>query len=315
MRRPTLRLTLECNNACVFCAQRGLKAAGVDAFGEHLRVLRTTADEVTFLGGEPTLVPELPELIRTARALGFRGVGLQTNGRRLADKAYVATLADAGLTDLHFSIHGADAATHDYHVGVPGAFAELVAGAGLARARAITMVATTVLTRSNYRVLPSIPFLLKATGFAAWLVTLPRVAGAIAPATDRVSPRLGLALPLVRAAFAEAEKIRLESWISGAPACLLGPLTARLLPDEPRSYAAVCESCPSRSFCPGVEAAYLKQFKADELAAKTSPTPAKPTPITRLFVGVGELAPSVAPEPSILAPDVTVTQLGISKDA
>lgn len=311
MRRPTLRITLDCNNACVFCAQRGLKASSAPSVEEQLKVIRERSSEVTLVGGEPTVSPELPEIIATARRLGFRGIGIQTNGRRLVERAYVVPLVQAGLTDVHLSIHGAEAAVHDYHVGVPGAFAQLMTGAHQARANGLTVVATTVLTRSNYRVILPLPQLLKARGIAAWVVALPRVAGALSPQEDRVTPRVGLAVPFALAALAEAAKIGLEAWIQGAPACSLGPYVSRLLPDDARSYAPVCESCPSRSFCPGVDPAYLEQFKGDELSAKAMPAPTKPTPITRLFVGVGELAPSIVPERP--APDVQVTPLGVGK--
>ncbi|MCA9720087.1 MAG: radical SAM protein, partial [Myxococcales bacterium] len=115
MTRQTLRLTLECDNHCVFCAQRGLRsgeAPSYPALVDRLRALRERGDAVTFTGGEPSLAPRLPELVATARSLGFRAVGLQTNGRALADDALARSLVDAGLTDAHLSIHGPRAEVH-----------------------------------------------------------------------------------------------------------------------------------------------------------------------------------------------------------
>lgn len=166
--RATVRLGLACDNRCVFCAQDGLRADDV----VDLDAARATSDELTFTGGEPLLDPRLAEHVAAARARGFRRVGVQTNGRRLAARA--AELARAGLTDVHLSMHGADAAVHDYHVGVDGAFAEATAGLAAARAAGLVVVATTVLTRSNFRVLAPLPRWLAARGVAAWAIEIGR---------------------------------------------------------------------------------------------------------------------------------------------
>ena len=54
---------------------------------------------VIFTGGEPTLRPDLPELIEHAENLG-QVSGLITDGFRLAEKDYLALLLDAGLDHL-----------------------------------------------------------------------------------------------------------------------------------------------------------------------------------------------------------------------
>jgi len=54
---------------------------------------------VTFTGGEPTLRPDLPGLIRHAEELG-QVTGLLTNARQLADASYFQALDQAGLDHL-----------------------------------------------------------------------------------------------------------------------------------------------------------------------------------------------------------------------
>ena len=123
--RATLRLSLACNNRCIFCSQDGLS--------ETPRAGLPPGDELSFVGGEPGLAADLIEQVAVARAAGFRAVGLQTNGLGLAERA--AELASAGLTDVQVSLHGAEPAVHDYHTGVAGSFARLtkVASCGSAR--------------------------------------------------------------------------------------------------------------------------------------------------------------------------------------
>jgi hypothetical protein len=296
-RRATIRLLLACDNRCVFCAQSGLQADAPDGFADSLERARGLSDELTFVGGEPTLDPALPEKIAMARARGFCRVGLQTNGSRLADSGYTTALARAGLTDVHFSLHGSEARVHDYHTGRPGSFAEIIAAMRAVRASELAFVATTVLTRSNFRVMDDLPGLLAARGAAGWLVSVPVTAGRAATLRDRVVPRLGLALPFALRALTRGLALRLPSWLVGAPLCMLGPLATLALADESRVYAPVCDACPARPSCPGVDSAYLARFGPGELAPRPLPVPASAeqgdatSAIQRMFVGVGERAP------------------------
>lgn len=59
--------------------------------------------EVHFTGGEPTLHPQLPDLIRIARRLGLT-VGLTSNGENGA--ATMAACAEAGLDRVNLSVFG-----------------------------------------------------------------------------------------------------------------------------------------------------------------------------------------------------------------
>ncbi len=53
-------------------------------------------DIINFTGGEPTLHPELPELLRMSRRAGFRRLTISTNGLKLKDEKLVKELADEG---------------------------------------------------------------------------------------------------------------------------------------------------------------------------------------------------------------------------
>ncbi|MGH7434888.1 MAG: radical SAM protein [Polyangiaceae bacterium] len=318
--RATARVLLECNNGCVFCSQAGV--TGGAPFGEQLETARRQGDEVTLVGGEPTLDPRLAEHVAAARRLGFVRVGLQTNGRRLAEAGYVAELARAGLTDVHLSIHGAESAAHDYHTGVAGSFDAALAGLAAARASSLTAVVNTVLTRSSFRSLAGMPKLLSQRGVAGWLVSVPRSAGRLSADFDRLMPRLGLAVPFALSALAAGEKLGLDVGIAGAPRCLLGEYTRWALDDgphvddphgsheaqgrlAPRAFAEACDGCPARAHCPGLDAAYLERFGGDELGPARTRMPAtaarstaRDSRIARMFVGPGELGPPATRTPS-----------------
>jgi len=301
-RRVALQLDTVCDNRCEFCAQAGLALALPSDVEAALVRARANADEVTFVGGEPTLHAELPEWIARARALGFARVGVQTHARALAEVAAVARLQAAGLTDVHVSIHAATAAAHDYHVGTLGSFVAIKAALAHLRARGVTAVATTVLTRSNMRVLAELPTFLATHGVAAWCIEVAVAAGQAAAAFDRVIPRLPLALPFALHALDRARKLGLPAALAGAPSCLLGPFAARR-PTPPRTYAEPCERCGARDSCPGVDPLYVVRWGAAELRPLGHDVAIDPLPdaLARMFVGIGplvELAPSLPISPA-----------------
>lgn len=308
--RATLRLSLACDNRCIFCAQDGLHAPDLshDDVVARLQSFRPRHDEVTFVGGEPTLWPGRADAVAAARAAGFGKIGVQTNGRQLPP--LIDSLATAGLTDVHLSIHGADALVHDYTTGVEGSFASAFAAVAAARARGLTVAVTTVVHRSNFRVVGTMPWLLQARGVAAWLLSLPHAAGRAAGGFDRVVPRLGLAVPFALHALEAARKVGLPAWIGGAPLCLLGPYADRSLYTEERAYAPRCESCGARPQCPGLDATYLARFGGDELSIREAPTLLeKHVALARLFVGAGELAP---PPAAVIPPPPAKVRAGLT---
>lgn len=75
-----------------------------------------------FTNGEPTLNRHLPDAVAAAQDLGFTLIGLITNGRRLADRAYAEALLDAGLNEVTVSAHGPRAEVHDAITGRRGSF-------------------------------------------------------------------------------------------------------------------------------------------------------------------------------------------------
>lgn len=90
-----------CNFRCPFCHNSGLLGAAQDDIietDELLDFLRKRVgilDGVCITGGEPTLQPDLPELLTQIKAMGF-AIKLDTNGSR---PAMLKALAADGLID------------------------------------------------------------------------------------------------------------------------------------------------------------------------------------------------------------------------
>src|ERR1039458_6916337 len=114
---PTLAvidITNRCNYACPMCF------ASVTGEGEHYfldpdlvgTMLRSLLDRpvpcrhIQFSGGEPTLHPEFPRILRMAREMGFDHIQVATNGSRFVSPEYARECEDAGLHTLYLQFDG-----------------------------------------------------------------------------------------------------------------------------------------------------------------------------------------------------------------
>jgi len=150
--RMDLALTYACNNDCAHCynvKQRDLHSLSLEEWQQVLqKVWDAGIPHVVFTGGEPTLIDFLPQLIRYAEQLGLI-TGLNTNGRRLQDKAYVQQLLDAELDHVQITLESHDPLIHDRMVNHPGAFQETVQGIRNALATRLFVMTNTTLIQSN----------------------------------------------------------------------------------------------------------------------------------------------------------------------
>jgi MoaA/NifB/PqqE/SkfB family radical SAM enzyme len=168
--------TLRCNLDCAFCdtTDRHRPAVAERSPVAWAALVDEAADlgarRIMVLGGgEPLLSPATPEILRAAKRRGLEGF-LTTNGTRL-DDATANLLVELGWDDVHVSIDGATADTHDRLRGKPGAFRRTVSAlcrlrrARDAAGRALPRLAIhCVLTRLNVDELPALVRLAAALG-------------------------------------------------------------------------------------------------------------------------------------------------------
>ena len=125
-----LRAGYACNNDCVFCCDSAETSALrlAPEVARQMLVDNVSLGTVVFTCHEPTLNPDLVQLVAWAAELGYENVSLVTNGRRLAKGDLAARLVAAGLSTVDISVHGHEAAVHDGITRRPGSFDEAVAG-------------------------------------------------------------------------------------------------------------------------------------------------------------------------------------------
>lgn len=118
MNFPYLRISLtkDCNFRCSFCHNEGLKhgkrmkrakiqssSLDEDTWNKIAIYFKNTFNRIIFTGGEPTLIKELPSLIKIFKKHNYI-VGLTSNGFLLDDRMQY-DLYCSGLDSLNISFH------------------------------------------------------------------------------------------------------------------------------------------------------------------------------------------------------------------
>lgn len=142
-----------CNNNCTFCINPTESWAPLAPDDALRTVISSCAEQgyvrLSFLGGEPTLHPQLPELVEHSLASGFEEVMLITNGRRLGEPGYAQRLYDAGVRRALFMLLSHKARVHDQITRRKGSLREALKGALRAQAAGIVVGANIPITRTN----------------------------------------------------------------------------------------------------------------------------------------------------------------------
>ena len=231
-----IAVTYRCQNRCTFCyadaPKRGREIPEMNT-AEVKVIIDRIFDEahcptVSFTGGEPTLREDLPELIAHARGKGMR-VNLITNGIRCGERAYVESLAEAGLQSAQVSIEGGSAEIHDAITLHPGSWDKATQAVHLLRELGIhTHTNTTICGGNREHLLELVDYIaesLQSEYFSMNMVI--RTGTALAHDEDDVSYRdIG---PIITTVQEHAKKHGVRFvWYSPIPYCLFNPVQAGL---------------------------------------------------------------------------------------
>jgi MoaA/NifB/PqqE/SkfB family radical SAM enzyme len=154
-----LDLTNRCNQNCVHCCRNSSPQApiAVELSSRKLLLILDEAadigvDEVSFLGGEPTLHPHLIELAYFARKRGIHRLNLATNALVLSEE--LVQVAAPLFTHIQISLHGATAETHETIVRHPGAFDRVLRNVSRLKTLGANVVLAYTVMASNRQELP-----------------------------------------------------------------------------------------------------------------------------------------------------------------
>ncbi len=164
----TIPIWYGCNNNCTICMLAGMKKElpliDFEAFKKLVTGIKNEGkyENLVLSGAEVTTFLDLGKYVRYAASLGwFKKIQIQTNGRRLSDKAYLESLIDSGVNEFFISIQGLEA-THDAITRTPGSFKETMEGVRNLGRFDVNVISNTVLTKTNFPdILPLMAFLSK----------------------------------------------------------------------------------------------------------------------------------------------------------
>lgn len=227
-----IALTYRCQNRCPFCyadaPRRGDNSSEMNPDQVRCIIDRIWDDArvptLSFTGGEPTLIPELPEYIAYAKAKGMR-TNLITNGVCLADADLVARLAEAGLDSVQVSIEGPTAETHDRVTCNPGSFDKSISGIRHLHTHGLHVHTNTTICVQNRDFVARLPDLAAELGHEYFSMNMViRTGGAVDEHTDFIgySEIEAVVAPI----FRRAQELGLRMvWYSPVPYCIFNPVS------------------------------------------------------------------------------------------
>jgi MoaA/NifB/PqqE/SkfB family radical SAM enzyme len=140
------RCNLKCRHCYINPKAHGKKTLPIHDIEKWLAEFsqKRMSANVIFLGGEPTLHPDLPRAVKKARSLGYRSVTIDTNGYLFND--ILEKISPSELDFFSFSLDGATKQTNDRIRG-RGSFVACVKG--IRKAVSIGFNTSLIFTVSN----------------------------------------------------------------------------------------------------------------------------------------------------------------------
>lgn len=135
MKKFDLYTTYVCGSNCCFCCVldkvnwfRETRTSPHLPFADFVSILDQKAAEgysyVTLTGGEPTLHPQFPEMVRHCKKRNMR-VSLNSNASILADSSFCADVLPY-IDEMVLSIHGHTHELHDRLTGAKGSYGKFI---------------------------------------------------------------------------------------------------------------------------------------------------------------------------------------------
>jgi radical SAM protein with 4Fe4S-binding SPASM domain len=150
--RMDLALTYRCNNACAHCYNARPRSFPELTTSQWFNILDQLWEigipHIVFTGGEPTLRDDLPLLVAHAEKNG-QITGINTNGRRLQDAAFLQSLVDAGLDHVQITIESHLPEVHNALTGSLDGWNQTVAGIKNALTTSLYVMTNSTLLQQN----------------------------------------------------------------------------------------------------------------------------------------------------------------------
>jgi len=163
------RCNLSCRHCYINPDQHGRDTLPLDVIKQWLGVFSHKCDEanIIFLGGEPTLHPELADAVKAARAMGYGSITIDTNGYLFHD--ILTRLSPREVDYFSFSLDGATRQTNDRLRG-EGSYERCLTGIEQATALGFNTSLIYTVSSINLHELDRMPALLKKLGIRRFFI-------------------------------------------------------------------------------------------------------------------------------------------------
>ena len=179
----------KCNLSCKHCyingTEHGENTLSIDTIKKwlHLFTDRCETINVIFLGGEPTLHPDLALAVKEARRLGFKSITIDTNGYLFHDILNRVTPDEVDF--ISFSLDGAAPATNDAIRG-QGCYQQVIKGVKQAVAAGFSTSMIYTVSGENIHELHLMPDLIKDLGLERFFIQVIGIRGESAQANNKL---------------------------------------------------------------------------------------------------------------------------------
>lgn len=275
---PYVYVGYYCNNNCIFCSEsdesflQGLGGgfAEKEKVKSDIRKIRELYDFINFMGREPTMRKDIGELVAYAKSLGFRQVGISTNGRMFSYEPFAKKMLDSGLNQIGISFYSHKEKVFDEQSQVDGSFKQAVSAIKniiLLKSDDTSLLINIPLNKKNADDLQGTVELLLDLGVREinilWVAPLSRRS-----MSKEIVGRMG-ELGDYAAGIAVKYGGKAKFWLNEFLPCSLRAEYRQLffncLEKNPlKKRIALCESCPYASKCDGVLSTYIDLYGSEE---------------------------------------------------
>lgn len=288
-----------CNCKCIFCSV----GRQIDYYIEHGGGIKTTeevkedidlavkvkARAFALSGGEPTLRPDIFELVRYAKKRGLPRVEVQSNGRMYYYRDFCEKMIKAGVDDFVVSFHSCKEDIHDKMMGVKGTFEQASCGIKNLKDLGQTVKINLVILKPNYQHLAETVKYLLGFKVNEFRLTFLSIDGSVLKNPKVLTAPMKVVAPYMERAIDEINKTEPSPgvFIYNFVLCLLkppyrkhindlsqmdtflrGPGFEASIDEHRRTLkvkSPVCQKCQYDKICNGVWKSYAKYFGLKEL--------------------------------------------------
>lgn len=294
----------KCNNRCIFCINYDKREIPSPSYSEvkkeMISVRKRGSTYLELIGGEPTIRPDIINLIKFAKELNFDTIMIATNGRMLSYEDFAEKIIKAGLNSIVFSLHGHNAKLHDSLTQVPGSFKQI--NQGIQNVKDIirklkinvSLGTNTTIVKQNYKYLPQIgEYIRKLELYNAEFIFVDPSYGGAYDNFDKIVPKISDIAPYAHKCLDIGKKYKIPHWhIRYVPLCYFTNYldqiselheikiysnTEHIAPDFYDSNTVEnrkkigrlkpekCQGCKLYDICEGIWKEYLKHYGDEEL--------------------------------------------------